>query len=174
MTGSAHSGVELGRVGVVEAADVAGELDDGHLHAEADAEKRHRAARGRSGPRRSCPPCRARRSRRAPGCRRRRSSTGRRLLAARTPRLDSSRCRRSTSLAMPPWTSASLQRSCRRPASSMYLPTTAIVTSPFGCRMRCDDRRASAEVGRRARQRCRAAQHAARRGPARGSASGTS
>ena len=33
-------GIELGRVGAVEAGDVAGELDDRDLHAEADAEER--------------------------------------------------------------------------------------------------------------------------------------
>ena len=38
--------VELGRVGVVEAADVARELDRTPLHAEADAEERHLALAG--------------------------------------------------------------------------------------------------------------------------------
>jgi len=33
--------VDLGRVGLLQAAHVAGELDHGHLHPEADAEERH-------------------------------------------------------------------------------------------------------------------------------------
>ena len=40
MTGVGAVGLELGAVGVGHAADVAGELDDGHLEAEADAEER--------------------------------------------------------------------------------------------------------------------------------------
>ena len=42
-------GIELAGVGVFEAADVAGELDAGGLHAEADAEVGDVVSRGRSG-----------------------------------------------------------------------------------------------------------------------------
>ncbi len=53
----------------LQAGQIARRLDHRHLHAEADAEDTAPGARGRSAPPRSCPRCRARRSRRAPGCR---------------------------------------------------------------------------------------------------------
>ena len=53
----------------LDAGQVARGLDHRHLHAEADAEIGHLALAGEAGRRRSCPPSRARRSRRAPGCR---------------------------------------------------------------------------------------------------------
>ena len=62
--------VELGAVGAREPEDVARDLDDRDLQAEAQAEIRDRPSPGRSAPRRSCPRCRGRRSRPGPGCRR--------------------------------------------------------------------------------------------------------
>ena len=91
---------------LLDAGQIARRLDHRHLHAEADAEVGHACACARSGPRGSCPPSRARRSRRAPGCRARPPGTapGPR---ARTPRSRSSRASPSRLLAMPPWNSAS-------------------------------------------------------------------
>ena len=56
--------VELGRVRAVHVADVAGELDDGALHAEADAEERRARLAGVAARPRPCPRSRAGRSRR--------------------------------------------------------------------------------------------------------------
>ena len=65
-------GIHLGRVGAVEVADVARELGDRDMHAEADAEVRDRRPRARRGRRGSCPPTRASRTRRGRAHRRRR------------------------------------------------------------------------------------------------------
>ena len=83
--------VELGGVGPLQAQHVAGELDHGALHAQADAEEGDAALRGRSGWPRPCPRCRARRSRRAPARRRRRPAAAR-ALRARPPRCGSAGC----------------------------------------------------------------------------------
>ena len=61
---------ELRRVAVVEAADVARELDDRRLHAEANAEERQPRSRARGESLRPCPRRRARRIRRARAARR--------------------------------------------------------------------------------------------------------
>ena len=71
MTGWSVVWIELGAVGVLEPEHVAGELDDGALHAQANAEVGDRCASWRSGSPRSCPRSRACRSRRGRGCRRR-------------------------------------------------------------------------------------------------------
>ena len=64
ITGIRRLGIHLGRVRAVEPDDVARELGDGDVHAEADAEIRDLVARARRGRRGSSPPSRASRSRR--------------------------------------------------------------------------------------------------------------
>ncbi len=85
---------------------VAGELDDGALHAQADAEERDALACGRSGSPRSCPRSRACRSRRGRGCRRRRPGSPR-AAGCRPPRPRPARRARVARLAIPAWSSAS-------------------------------------------------------------------
>ena len=70
MTGCAAESENSALCASAPADDVAGELDDGDLHPEADAEIGHAVSRGRTAPRGSCPRCRGRRSRRAPARRR--------------------------------------------------------------------------------------------------------
>ena len=104
---------------------------DRHLHAEADAEERH-VVLARVADRADLAfECRGRRSRRARGSRR---SSARSCSGVRRARADlrcrCSRARRCTSLARPPWTSASCSdlyesRRCT------YLPTTPIFTAPL-------------------------------------------
>ena len=108
MTGCGASASNSEELAPVEPAHVARELDHRALHAEADPEERHAAARARSAPPRSCPRCRGRRSRPARGCR------GRRAKCAAAP--SRSMCSASTqttstraSLAMPPCASASIR-----------------------------------------------------------------
>ncbi len=85
MTLCAARRVELGRVGALEAADVARVLDHRALHAEADAEVRHAVLARVADRPGSSPRCRGRRSRPAPGCRRapRRGRPGPRARCAR-------------------------------------------------------------------------------------------
>ena len=142
-----------------EAGQVARRLDHRHLHAEADAEERHLALARELHRLRSCLRCRARRSRPAPGCRAR-------------PRDGCTASSRSNISAVDPvqlhlhivGDPAMGQRLGQRFVAVdqvVYLPTTAMRTSPSGSRTPLHDPLPARQVGRRRRRQAEMPQHLA-------------
>ena len=169
MTGIRRLGIHLGRVRALEPGDVARELRDGDVHAEADAEVRDPAlARDLARDDLALPAARAE----AAGD----EHAVRPLeLGARPPRRSSPPRRPSARARCTPWwMPACLSASCTERYASWsftYLPTSAISTSPLAPPMRSTSashsaRSASASAGRACRRR-------ASRGPPRAAPSGT-
>ena len=129
-------------------------------------------ARARPGRRRSCPPCRARRSRRGSGCRRRRASRSRGARSA-------SSCSESTqsTSTRAPWCDAGVaQRLGDRQVGVLELDVLADQRDPHGARRLA--RRAAIELlparsGRAPAPRCRSGRGRSRRRPASRKTSGT-